>query len=117
MRILLAAMLFVFMAVPAHAEFKGPGTTTPVTEASQVAKASDDTPCVLKGNIVEKVANSDDKYIFRDNSGEIKVEIDHKVFAGRTVTPDMEVILKGKVDTKTMKPNEVDVKVLEIVTK
>lgn len=117
MRILLAAMLFVFMAVPAHAEFKGPGTASPVTEASQVAKASDDTPCVLKGNIIEKVSNTDDKYIFRDKSGEVRVEIDHEVFAGRTVTPDMEVVLRGKVDANTIKANDVDVKVLEIVTK
>lgn len=117
MRSLFTALIFMFMVAPAYAEFKGPGADTAITEASQVAKASDDAPCLLTGNIIEKVAKSDDKYIFRDKSGEIKVEIDHKVFAGRTITPDTEVILKGKVDTKTMKPNEVDVKILEIVTK
>ena len=32
-------------------------------------------------------AGSDDKYNFRDATGTIVVEIDHEVFAGRTVTP------------------------------
>ncbi|MFO6484028.1 YgiW/YdeI family stress tolerance OB fold protein [Escherichia coli] len=48
-------------------------------------------PCVttawvtLRGNIVERI--SDDLYVFKDASGTINVDIDHKRWNGVTVTP------------------------------
>ena len=72
-------------------------------------------PRAASSHIVERVAGSDDKYNFRDATGTIVVEIDHEVFAGRTVTPADRVRLSGKLDKEMMDPTKVDVKVLEIL--
>lgn len=113
MRILFA-VLALMSAVPAFAAYQGPGAVN-VTRADQVGQAPDDAPCVLQGNIVRQAEGTDDKYVFRDDSGQVVVEIDSRVFAGRTVTADMIVRLHGEVDAKTVKANEVDVQSMEIV--
>lgn len=43
------------------------------------------------------------------------VEIDDKLFAGRTVTPQTRVRLHGEIDLKRHGDREVDVDVLEIL--
>ena len=43
------------------------------------------------------------------------MDIDHEIFAGRTVTPQTKVRLSGKVDKDMMEPIKIDVKVLEIL--
>lgn len=115
MRLFLASLVLLLMAVPAYAGFDGPNSTASVTKASQVASAADNAGCILEGTIVEKVTGSTDKYTFKDASGQVLVEIDDHVFAGRTVTPSSKVKLTGKVDTSTTKPSKVDVKILEIL--
>ena len=127
MKRLFALILAATLAAPgmAVAAFQGPqasqggfqGPTTGV-EADTVAKAQkswDDSRVVLTGNIIQRVAGSDDKYIFKDATGEIIVEIDFEVFAGRTVTPQNTVRLSGKVDKDFMEPTTIDVKYLEIL--
>ena len=120
MKRLFALALAATLAAPtiAVAGFQGPssaqgggfqGPTTGI-EADTVAKAQkswDDARVVLTGNITQRVAGSDDKYIFKDATGEL--------FAGRTVTPQNKVRLSGKVDKDFMESPKVDVKVLEIL--
>lgn len=129
MKILLSSLLVLALAVPAFAQpgFQGPGAgqgggfqgPTAGIQADTVAKALkcwDDAPVILTGNIVQRYAGSDDKYLFKDATGEIIVEIDFGVFAGRTVTPETKVRLSGKMDKDgMMEPAKVDVKVLEIL--
>lgn len=123
---LLAALAApVALALPAQAAFEGPGAKAaggfdgPVSGAmaDTVAKAvtlGDDSPVVLTGNIVSQVAGSKDKFLFKDATGEVRVEIDRKVFAGRTVTPKDTVRIMGKVDKDFGKDVKIDVKMLEI---
>lgn len=132
MRYLLSLALVALLAAPALAAFEGPGSNaaagstsaagfqgpTSGVQATTVEKAqqcSDDAPVVLTGNIISREAGSKDKYMFRDATGEILVDIDNKVFAGRQVTPQNTVRLTGKVDKDMLKPVKVDVKVLEIL--
>ena len=128
MKRLFALVLAATLVAPtiAAAGFQGPnsvqgggfqGPTTGI-EADTVAKAQkswDDARVVLTGNITQRVAGSDDKYIFKDTTGEMIVEIDFELFAGRTVTPQNKVRLSGKVDKDFMESTKVDVKVLEIL--
>ena len=128
MRYLLTFVMLAVLAVPAYAAFECPnyggqikggfqGPTGGV-QADTVKKAQsswDDAPVVLVGNIVERLAGSDDKYLFKDATGQIIVDIDHEIFAGRTVTPQTKVRLSGKVDKDMMEPIKIDVKVLEIL--
>lgn len=132
MRYLLAFALSLVLAVPAFAAFEGPGTTQPSTHqmgmggfqgpgtnaistVADVMKARDDTYCTLEGRIVEKVAGSRDLYVFEDSTGKVMVDIDHKKFANRTVTPQNTVRLHGEVDVKHSGQREVDVDVLEVL--
>lgn len=126
---LLAALAApVALALPAQAAFDGPGAKTAATGgfegpvsgvmADTVAKAvtlGDDSPVVLTGNIVSQVAGSKDKFTFKDATGEVRVEIDRKVFAGRTVTPKDTVRIMGKVDKDFGKNVKIDAKALEIL--
>lgn len=126
---LLAALAApVALALPAQAAFEGPGAKAAATGgfegpvsgamADTVAKAvtlGDDSPVVLTGNIVSQVAGSKDKFTFKDATGEVRVEIDRKVFAGRTVTPKDTVRIIGKVDKDFGKDVKIDAKALEIL--
>lgn len=67
----------------------------------------DDTWVTLRGNIVERI--SDDLYVFKDASGTINVDIDHKRWNGVTVTPKDTVEIQGEVD-KDWNSVEIDVK-------
>ena len=127
MRYLLTLVMLAVLAVPAYEAFEGPNSgqsmggfqgPTGGVQADTVKKAQsswDDAPVVLTGNIVERLAGSDDKYLFKDATGQIIVDIDHEIFAGRTVTPQTRVRLSGKVDKDMMEPVKIDVKVLEIL--
>ena len=125
---LLAALAApVALALPAQAAFDGPGAKAtaggfagPVSgaQADTVAKAvtlGDDAPVVLTGNIVSQVAGSKDKFIFKDATGEVRMEIDRKVFAGRTVTPQDTVRIIGEVDKDLGKDVKIEAKALEIL--
>ena len=95
--------------------FQGPTSAADADTVAKALKCWDDAPVTLTGTIVERLAGSDDKYTFVDNTGRIVVEIDYEVFAGRTVTPQTRVRLFGTVDKEMMEPTKVDVKYLEIV--
>ena len=95
--------------------FQGPVAPVDADTVAKAQKCLKDTPVILTGTIVERLAGSDDKYTFADSTGRIIVDIDYEVFAGRTVTPQTKVRLFGKVDKEMMEPTKIDVKYLEIV--
>lgn len=132
MRFIILFILAVFLASPACAEFVGPGSKSgapaglkggfhgPVSGAKAETAAgaknlSDNSPVVLVGNIVSKVAGSKKKYMFRDSSGEIILEISPKIFKGMDVTPANTVRVSGKVDQDFGQEPEVEVKDLELL--
>ncbi|KNC91363.1 YgiW/YdeI family stress tolerance OB fold protein [Trabulsiella odontotermitis] len=85
--------------------FQGPdGSSTTVENAKTLR---DDTWVTLRGNIVERI--SDDLYVFKDATGTINVDIDHKRWNGVTVTPQDNVEIRGEVD-KDWNSVEIDVK-------
>ena len=102
-------------SAPKAGGFQGPTTQVDITTVAKAKKSWDDARVELTGNIVERVAGSDDKYIFRDGTGEIVIDLDYEIFAGRTVTPETKVRLFGKVDKDFMEETQVDVKVMEIL--
>ncbi|OON40284.1 TIGR00156 family protein [Izhakiella australiensis] len=75
--------------------------------AAKAGEMSDDSWVSVTGHIEKRVG--DDKYIFRDNTGNLLVEIDHKRWMGQTITPQDKVQLKGKID-KDFNSVELDVK-------
>lgn len=85
--------------------FVGPDGSVTTVEAAKSMR--DDTWVTLRGNIVERI--SDDLYLFKDNTGTINVDIDHKRWNGVTVTPQDKVEIRGEVD-KDWNSVEIDVK-------
>lgn len=84
-----------------------PGPNGSVTTVESAKSLRDDTWVTLRGNIVERI--SDDLYVFKDASGTINVDIDHKRWNGVTVTPKDTVEIQGEVD-KDWNSVEIDVK-------
>lgn len=84
-----------------------PGPNGSVATVESAKSLRDDTWVTLRGNIVERI--SDDLYVFKDASGTINVDIDHKRWNGVTVTPKDTVEIQGEVD-KDWNSVEIDVK-------
>lgn len=124
MRRLIVAMTLFLSSVFAFAQYTGGGAapvaggytgpSSAATTVEQVRNMWDDTPVILVGNIVQRLGS--EKYLFRDATGEIMIEIDHKDWRGVTVGPDDLVEIQGEVD-RDWNAIEVDVDLIRVVTK
>ena len=84
--------------------FQGPGLApSSVAEALQL---NDDTPVVLVGQIEKSLGA--EKYLFKDASGSVTVEIDNEDWRGVTVTPKDTIVIQGEIDKDFFK-TEIDV--------
>ena len=88
--------LSVLSASAAMAQFTGPSASGPPTTVSAVGNARIGSYVTLTGNIVNHQRS--DYFTFRDDTGEIRVEIASGVWGGRQVGPDTRVRLLGEVD-------------------
>jgi uncharacterized protein (TIGR00156 family) len=80
----------------------GPGIIT-VKEAMGLR---DDANVALRGHIVQHLGK--DKYLFKDDTGSIRVEIDHDKWEGQSVGPTDPVEIIGEID-KDWNSVEIDV--------
>ncbi|CCP01121.1 Protein ygiW precursor [Erwinia amylovora Ea644] len=85
--------------------FSGPNGT--VATVKQAQEMNDDAWVTLRGHIEKRVG--DENYLFRDATGSITAEIDHKRWDGQTIGPKDQVELFGKLD-KDLNSLELDVK-------
>jgi uncharacterized protein (TIGR00156 family) len=76
--------------------FVGPATPPAATTVVDTRILPDDAKVVLRGHIVR--ALGDEKYLFRDETGEISVEIDDDLWRGQRVEPKDAVEIRGEVD-------------------
>lgn len=123
MRILGLLFLALILSIPAQAAhhrqhdgviYKGtPGAGQ--TTVAQAKALPDDTYVTLTGKLVSRV--DDEIYIFRDKSGEIRVDIDEKHFNGLEVGPQDTVRITGEIDRDFGKSVEIDVKHMVILGK
>ena len=79
---------------PAVGGFAGPGPA--ITSARQASLMFDDAPVALRGHIVQHLGG--EKYLFRDASGTIRVDIDHDRWPPHPITPNNLVELRGEID-------------------
>ena len=87
--------------------FTGPGAVA-VNTVQGALNAYDDTIVTLTGKITRQVAH--EKYEFSDSTGTIIIEIDDDEWYGVQVGPNDIVQIRGEVDSKTFRRNEIDVK-------
>ncbi|WP_076414223.1 NirD/YgiW/YdeI family stress tolerance protein [Shewanella sp. UCD-KL12] len=89
-------ILSCVLTLPAFAAYNGPGVSSHVKTAADASEAKDDTPVELTGHLVKSLG--DEKYLFRDTSGDVEVEIDDALWRDIEVSSDTTVTLKGEVD-------------------
>lgn len=107
-----AAFIILTFTACAVGGFEGPGATSKVISVVSINDMEDDTEVLLEGYLTRQI--SDEHYIFKDDTGEIKVEIDDEDFRGTKVTPDTKLRIMGEVD-KDWESTKIDVDYLEIL--
>ncbi|KJV47438.1 protein ygiW precursor [Pantoea sp. BL1] len=80
---------------------------TSVVTVKQAEEMKDDSWITVRGYLDKQIGDED--YLFRDSSGNMKVEINHKRWHGQTITPKDQVELTGELD-KDFNSIELDVK-------
>jgi len=110
--ILFSALSTMGTTAYAQGGFQGPSSNSAITTVEQAKTARDDTKVVLRGHIIEHIRSDD--YLFKDNTGTIRVDIDHDKWMGQTVTPETLVEIQGEVD-KDWNSVEIDVKSIRII--
>ena len=73
---------------------------------AQVLTYSDDTPVVVNGQIEKSLGN--EKYLFKDSTGSVTIEIDDEDWRGLNVTPKDTITIRGEIDKDLFK-TEIDV--------
>ncbi|MFE8730292.1 YgiW/YdeI family stress tolerance OB fold protein, partial [Aeromonas hydrophila] len=79
----------------AMAAYTGPMEQNKVSVA-QLKDLADDSRATLEGKLVKHLGG--ENYLFRDESGEVEVEVDEKVWRGTEVGPDDLIHIRGEVD-------------------
>lgn len=106
-KLFLASFLIASTAV-AQAQFTGGTATTTedvvlvspfvTSNISAVRQMPNDTYVTVEGNIVQQQGRDKEKYLFKDATGEILVEIDDKLWKGQAITPETKVRILGELD-------------------
>lgn len=107
-KIFIGSMAVLASVTAASAGFVDSNET--IVTVAQVKEMRDDVPVIVTGNIVKNMGG--EKYLFRDATDSIVIEIDDDDWNGLTVTPDDNVKLYGEVESKLFK-TEIDVDRIE----
>ena len=84
-----------------------------VVSVAEAMNLPDNTAVELVGKIEKSLG--DEKYLFRDESGTVKVDIDNEDFRGVTVNEKDVVRLRGEVDKELLEETTIDVDIVEKV--
>ncbi len=125
-KILVAAMLVFPVCSFAQGGFVQDGSAAPVinkgtyTQLTTVAAAkqqADDVFVLLEGYITGPAKSlNPQEFMFEDGSGEIKIEVNQKVWRNQKVTPSIKVRILGQVDHNPVaRTTEIEVRQLDIV--
>lgn len=82
------------------AQFTGPTIATEVSTVEEVSFLAANTYVTVVGNIVAHIR--EDYYLFRDETGEIRVEIENSVWQNRAISPDTAIRLVAEVDQNSL---------------
>lgn len=87
--------------------FEGPSASKNETTVAEALKLKDEAYVTLTGKIVNSLG--DEKYTFKDETGEVIIEIDDDDWHGVKVTPENTITINGEVDKEMFKPTKIDV--------
>lgn len=111
----LTAALLVSATPAAFAQYSGPGSEAKVdsTVEQVLKKPIDDKHVTLKGKLTKKVGN--EKYLFNDGTGEIRVDIDAEDFPQVKLDDKTEIQITGEIEKDFLESPEIDVDAVTIV--
>ena len=110
---LIVVLFTSVFSLSAFAAFVGPGSTSiQTTTVKEAIELADDSKVALEGTLVKQT--SDQHYLFRDQTGEVMVEIDSEDFRHVTVTPEDKIRITGEVDSDWSE-NKIDIDHLELI--
>jgi len=110
---LIVVLFTSLFSLSAFAAFVGPGSTSiQTTTVKEAIELADDSKVALEGTLVKQT--SDEHYLFKDQTGEVMVEIDSEDFRHVTVTPEDKIRITGEVDSDWSE-NKIDIDHLELI--
>ena len=112
-RFVALSLICVVLSTNAAAQFTGSRLAGKASSVEQARNARVDTYVTVAGNIIAHLR--EDYYTFRDTTGDIRVEIEGRVWRNREVGPDTAVRLLAEVDRNAAGTVYLWVKSLEIV--
>jgi uncharacterized protein (TIGR00156 family) len=109
-----ATAILMYTPGAAQAQYTGPSAQVTANSVADILKNPvDDQPVMLRGFLVRQVGN--EKYMFSDGTGEIRVDIDAKRFAGQQIDAKTKVEIRGEVEKDFLQSPEVDVDTILII--
>lgn len=128
LKIMIVAMLVSPVSVYAQGGFvpdktptKTPSTThadyTKLTTIAEARKQADDTFVLLEGYITGSAKSLNaEEFMFKDDSGTIKIEVNKNVWRNQNVTPTTKIRILGQVDHNPFAGStEIEVRQLDII--
>jgi uncharacterized protein (TIGR00156 family) len=95
-KMLAVFLLLSLIAMNAMAQFTGPSAAGQSATVGQVYQARLGSYVTVTGHIVDHLR--EDYFTFRDDTGEIRVEIQNSVWQNRQIGPDTKVRLLAEID-------------------
>ena len=93
---LASACMAACLVIPAHSQFSGSNQPGVITTVGESRSARNGARVSLTGTIKKELRRA--QYLFHDQSGEIRVRIEHELWRGREVTNQTLLRLRGRVD-------------------
>jgi len=104
---------FLVLPRPSVAQDTASESAPDSTVAQVLVDPEDDQQVVLRGSILEQL--STEKYMFSDDTGQIRVDIERDDFPDMEFTPNMQIKISGEVETAFMRQPEIDVETLTVL--
>ncbi|MGY5453026.1 NirD/YgiW/YdeI family stress tolerance protein [Agarivorans sp. MS3-6] len=103
---LLVLLSTLTISTAALAGFVGSEITSNITSVQSVQSMSDDSRVTLEGYIVKYMGS--EHYLFKDDTGNIEVDIDNEDFNGLDITQNDKIRIIGEVDSGRFTTIDVD---------
>ncbi|WP_314184708.1 NirD/YgiW/YdeI family stress tolerance protein [Aggregatibacter kilianii] len=107
MRKIITLATLLALSSSAFGGFQDTNAGNYITNVQAAKKLSDNAPVTLEGYFIRQI--DDDEFIFRDASGEIRIDVENRAWNGVNITPNDRVRIHGSVDKEFAEATTIDV--------